>query len=80
MNDYFEVAVRRLGPIDALEADLCSGCADRLQAGDVRLVRIAVPGRDTALWFHRECFEQFLMGLEVFGHRLLEVTGPTTLN
>ena len=76
--DSYEIGIRRLTKIDALEADACAGCGCPFGARDPALVRLAVPVREIPLWFHGECFEHLMMGLEVFQRRVM-VSAPSGL-
>jgi hypothetical protein len=69
--DCYEIGIRRLTKIDSLEAEACSGCGCVFGSSEPALVRFAVPIRETPLWFHRECFQHLMMGLEVFKSRVL---------
>jgi hypothetical protein len=74
--DCYEIGIRRLTKVDALEAEACSGCGYAFGSGEAALVRLAVPIRETPLWFHRECFQHLMMGLEVFQGRVLVGASP----
>ncbi len=78
--DSYEIGIRRLTKIDALEADACSGCGYLFGGGEAGLVRLAVPVREIPLWFHRECFEHLVMGLEVFQRRVMASAPVGLLN
>jgi hypothetical protein len=74
--DCYEIGIRRLTRIDALEADACSGCGFLFGSREQALVRLAVPVRETPLWFHRDCFQHLLMGLEMFQKQVMAYPSP----
>jgi hypothetical protein len=71
MTGYYEIALRRLTRVDALEASLCCGCQEPFRVGEAGLIRVSVPAQDPTMWFHRSCFENFVNGLELFGRHIL---------
>jgi hypothetical protein len=77
--DCYEIGIRRLTRIDALEADACSGCGVQFGPREPALVRFAVPVRETPLWFHRGCFDHLLMGLELFHKQVMAFPSPDLL-
>lgn len=76
----YDIAIKRLTTAD-VGADLrCSGCCEALAASTTALVRFGALDRDDRLWFHRDCFDHLLLGLEAFDRHVLAPSDEERVN
>jgi hypothetical protein len=75
----YTLALKRLDPFGRRELGECFACGDAITWEDTALILVALR-EGQPVRFHRECFEHFRAGLNMFAALVLDGSNPDLAN